>query len=535
MPQNQNIYRRHLGTCQHRTKGRAYNRCNCPIWLDRKTDGKRIHRALKTCDWTTAQQRAAGLASDAEQQPPSLQESLERWQKSLMVSPGTRRKYASIARELTSWASVNHSGKLSDLTVSRLSAFRESRNLARATSANELQILRQFFGFCCARGWIKENPAKAIRAPHAQSSQVMPFSEAEMVQILAACNHIGHGEIELRLARALVLVMRYTGLAIGDAVMLRKDALQPDGFLVAHRHKTGQTVRLRVPEAVLDALGPVTPHAINLKTAKRSHYGRVKLQTDKVRAGNDLLLDAPRETGFDLFDESAIQRQDGEMGIRVCQKNREAGKRAVLRGPAEPCQDRQETFGSDAAPHPRPRGRDDVPVERGDTRGLWASWNKKGTNQGSSPPTIDHGPNCENSLSPGRPEEEGQRKTIWHQSQNIVNGHSLNNAGEYFFWDGISSKRALLGWAERVMAKIKKLSGVADFHSHRFRHTLAVSILASGGTIEDVARILGNTPAVAYKHYSPWCRQIEQRIDGLMEKVRAKELRPEEIKPQLVM
>jgi len=82
----------------------------------------------------------------------------------------------------------------------------------------------------------------------------------------------------------------------------------------------------------------------------------------------------------------------------------------------------------------------------------------------------------------------------------------------YYFWDGTKSRRALLGIAERTLQRVFALSGVANAHAHRFRHTLAIRILTTGGTIDDVARILGNTPAIAFKHYAPWCQRYQDRI-----------------------
>ncbi|MBI2818571.1 MAG: hypothetical protein HYX73_01200 [Acidobacteria bacterium] len=89
----------------------------------------------------------------------------------------------------------------------------------------------------------------------------------------------------------------------------------------------------------------------------------------------------------------------------------------------------------------------------------------------------------------------------------------------YFFWNGNMGKRALLGVAERTLHRVFVLSGVIQAHAHRFRHTLAIEILRSGGTIEDVARVLGNTPAIAYQHYAPWCSLYQSRIREIMHRV----------------
>jgi integrase len=95
-------------------------------------------------------------------------------------------------------------------------------------------------------------------------------------------------------------------------------------------------------------------------------------------------------------------------------------------------------------------------------------------------------------------------------------------AGEhphFFFWNGIASRRAVVGIAERTLAAVFHHSAVAGAHAHRFRHTLATEILARGGTEQDVADILGISAAVVRKHYAKWSQARQQRITRLFEVV----------------
>jgi len=64
---------------------------------------------------------------------------------------------------------------------------------------------------------------------------------------------------------------------------------------------------------------------------------------------------------------------------------------------------------------------------------------------------------------------------------------------------------------------VARLSGVPNAHPHRFRHTLATEILARGGTLQDVADILGISVKVAEKHYAKWSQARQNRITALME------------------
>jgi hypothetical protein len=49
-----NLYRRHLSKFPHRSKGRKYRKCSCPIWCDGEIDGKRCGKSVGLRDWARA-------------------------------------------------------------------------------------------------------------------------------------------------------------------------------------------------------------------------------------------------------------------------------------------------------------------------------------------------------------------------------------------------------------------------------------------------------------------------------------------------
>jgi integrase len=59
-------------------------------------------------------------------------------------------------------------------------------------------------------------------------------------------------------------------------------------------------------------------------------------------------------------------------------------------------------------------------------------------------------------------------------------------------------------------------SGVKDAHAHRFRHTLATDLLGRGASEQDVADVLGISPAIVRKHYGKWSQARQNRIFELM-------------------
>jgi integrase/recombinase XerC len=86
----------------------------------------------------------------------------------------------------------------------------------------------------------------------------------------------------------------------------------------------------------------------------------------------------------------------------------------------------------------------------------------------------------------------------------------------YYFWNGVTSRRAVVGIAERTLASVFKKCAVKDAHAHRYRHTLATRLLEQGATFEQVADILGNSPEVVRKHYAKWAKGRQDNIDRLM-------------------
>jgi integrase/recombinase XerC len=86
----------------------------------------------------------------------------------------------------------------------------------------------------------------------------------------------------------------------------------------------------------------------------------------------------------------------------------------------------------------------------------------------------------------------------------------------YFFWNGVTSRRAVIGIAERTLAAIFKKSDVNRAHANRFRHTLATRLLGVGAGEQEVADVLGISPNIVRKHYAKWSLERQQRITGFM-------------------
>jgi len=123
------------------------------------------------------------------------------------------------------------------------------------TVVKKLERLKAFFRFAQDNKWIAENPATKLKKPIVKPNPTLPFSQHEMIAILAACNQYSGNRKRMR---ALVLLLRYSGLRIGDAVRLSRDRIK-DGRLFLYTQKTGHPVRCPLPEFVIDALNSFEP------------------------------------------------------------------------------------------------------------------------------------------------------------------------------------------------------------------------------------------------------------------------------------
>ena len=67
------------------------------------------------------------------------------------------------------------------------------------------------------------------------------------------------------------------------------------------------------------------------------------------------------------------------------------------------------------------------------------------------------------------------------------------------------------------MLALGKRAGVAHAHPHRFRDTLAVDMLCRGASPYDVAKMLGDSIDTVEKHYTPFVKELRDRVRNILE------------------
>jgi integrase/recombinase XerD len=148
---------------------------------------------------------------------------------------------------------------LKQLGVDSIREFRNSlvKRYAASTTRTRLGYVRSFLRFSHASGWMSANPAVAVKAPRSHRSPTLPFEEAEVEDMLAAADTFAtygkYGAGNRRRVRAMILLLRYSGLRISDASTLERSRLEGTKLFL-YTQKTGTPVRVPLPQHVVGAL-----------------------------------------------------------------------------------------------------------------------------------------------------------------------------------------------------------------------------------------------------------------------------------------
>jgi len=262
------IYRRHRKNCKHRAKGRKYRHCQCPIWVDGTLRGKELRESLKLRDWQRAQDLIRQWEAEerrivTQEKEVTIKEAHGKFiadAEARKLNVATLYKYRLLFRQLDSFAEAHNLRYLRQLDLDTLAIFRAEWKDGPRSSLKKLERLRAFLRFTERRKWIDQNPATELKAPKVPNKPTMPFTR-EMIRILTALGPYGKsaGIRNAQRLRAFVLLLRYSGLRIGDAVQLDVNRIE-ESKLLLHTEKTGVPVYCVLPDMVVKALN-AAPHS----------------------------------------------------------------------------------------------------------------------------------------------------------------------------------------------------------------------------------------------------------------------------------
>jgi site-specific recombinase XerD len=319
-------------------------------------EGRRVRISLKTRDLQRAARRLTEIEDRASGKPrKTIIEAVEAFHAQHHGDQSeTKRKYKRILGFLSDFCAQKETHYVDRVQIEDMDQYALWRNKENWTWVKEVELLRQFFEFCRDREWTTKNPARSLKRPiMMEANDVVPYTQSEIVKIIAACDHVGKNSYERRRSRAMVLLMRFAGLRISDVVTLSRDHIL-GSRLEKRAVKNHRMIRVELPAVVLTAL-------------------------------------------------------------------------ELLPNPKAAAQDNRRFFSKEDA------------VLRSQVKGAW-----------------------------------------------------------------------------RTLSAVFKRSGVKRAKPHRFRHTLASELLGKGGTLEEVAAILGDGPATIRRYYAKWTPEYQSRQDALI-------------------
>src|SRR6476661_7722184 len=148
------IYRRHTRDCQHKSEGRAYRRCKCPVWADGFAGKTEVRKSLGTADWNKALeiinqwQTEKAVLPETDNGPVTIAWATSEFEADAIargLQERTVYKYKILFRQLKAFAEAHGVAYLKQVDISMLRQFRASWKDQNMAALNKLVRLRKFF------------------------------------------------------------------------------------------------------------------------------------------------------------------------------------------------------------------------------------------------------------------------------------------------------------------------------------------------------------------------------------------------------
>ena len=167
------------------------------------------------------------------------------------LRPSTIRKHKLLSRKMQEFATLRGIRFLKQFDLATLREFRAEWQDGPRSSTKKTRTTPSVFCFAQENKWVEENPASKVKTPKSPQRPTLPFSHEETMRILAALDLYvqqsgPRAKNSARRLRGLVLLLRYSGLRIGDAVKLTADRINGNKLFL-YTQKTGVLVFTILP------------------------------------------------------------------------------------------------------------------------------------------------------------------------------------------------------------------------------------------------------------------------------------------------
>jgi integrase/recombinase XerD len=263
-----NLYVRHLGSCTSTKK--EDKKCGCPIWVyDPSRQRNRQRFSSGTNDWTKAYAKVAEIESQSPTEAKTKDLTVADAINLYLVKRSKKEKHAEKApyrdkyilrdgsdrqESLLTWAIRMRFSKLKQITFTALDEWRDGWVMRENSHSLKLNSHRAkaFFTWAVLHDYLTKSPFDKLESIKVVEIPTLALSQEQFQRLLANTDAVK--PIWQSTVMALILLMRWSGLAIRDASCLRRDALDANNRLRTYRQTTGEFVYVKLRSDVADIL-----------------------------------------------------------------------------------------------------------------------------------------------------------------------------------------------------------------------------------------------------------------------------------------
>lgn len=267
------IFVRHSEHCKY--AGDEFSkRCKCRKHFRWSQNGVQYRRKAGTRSWTEAEDVKRRLEDDLAGRIPTkqhdgkfLREAIDVFiqdKRVQGVTPGVIGKYTRELERLRRYCERHGVHTAHSITRELLTGFCatwEQDYPSSYTRSKVRERCRSFFRYCYEARWIERIPA--LPKIKVEEPPTLPLSPAQYAKLLDTIYAVIPDHEQCARVRALFQLMRWSGLAIRDALTLERTEIIHDAAkglyrIVTNRQKTGTHVSVPIPEAVAKEVLSVT-------------------------------------------------------------------------------------------------------------------------------------------------------------------------------------------------------------------------------------------------------------------------------------
>jgi integrase len=258
------VFTRHRKNCPHRAKV-GYNKCFCPKYAHWSVDGHVHKTTLRTDDLAVALRKASDIENDVEHAGWTggftVKRAIEAYlddKRSQRLSTATVSKLQLLfERQFLSFCEQAGIDRIDQIKLQHIQEWRNTWKDSALTASKKQERIKGFFQFCVRNGYLRNNPSNGLSKIKVTQKPTEYFTDDEFEKIITIAKDARDARYAQRLT-ALILLMRWSGLAIRDAVTLERSRLNDGDQIMLYRAKTGVPVFVAVPPDVAEELRKVS-------------------------------------------------------------------------------------------------------------------------------------------------------------------------------------------------------------------------------------------------------------------------------------